>query len=96
MLHLLRELKGMMPMTDASQEDNPQDNQQIREEGENRWISIELVAERLGVKRPAVYYYIKKLQIPTRRFELDRKAYIPIADFERIKAAKAAALPGLR
>jgi hypothetical protein len=81
-------------MTDAPREN--QENLDIREEGESRWISIELVADRLGVKRPAVYYYIKKLQIPTKKFAFDRKAYIPIADFERIKSAKAAALPGLR
>jgi hypothetical protein len=68
----------------------------IREEGEVRWISVELVAERLGVQRPSVYYYMKRLKIPKKRFDLDRKTYIPISQYERIVAAKKAAATGLR
>jgi len=70
--------------------------QETKEEGGVTWISIERVAESLDVKRPAVYYYIKKMNIRTKKFEFDRKAYIAIVDFERIQAAKKAALSGLR
>ena len=79
-------------MTDAPLDEA----QNIREEGEVRWISVELVAKRLGVQRPSVYYYIKRLNIPKKRFDLDRKTYISISEYERIQAAKKAALPGLR
>ena len=60
------------------------------------WVSIENVAKGLGIKKPGVYYYIRKLRIKTRKFQFDPKSYIPIADFETIKAAKDASQSGFR
>jgi hypothetical protein len=77
-------------MTDAPE------NQAERSEEGISWISIEKVAEGLGVKKPAVWYYIKKRSIQTKKFEFDRKTYIPFSDYQSIQAAKSAALPGLR
>jgi AcrR family transcriptional regulator len=85
-----------MPDEAPQNQEIREDNQEVRKEEGVNWISIERVADALGVKRPAVYYYVRKLQIPTKKFEFDRKAYIPITDFDRIKAAKKAAIPGLR
>lgn len=75
--------------------DTEQKQDERSEEGV-RWISIEKVAEGLGVKKPAVWYYIKKRKIQTKKFEFDRKTYIPFSEYQSIQAAKAAALPGLR
>jgi hypothetical protein len=75
--------------------DTPENQAERSEEGIS-WISIEKVADGLKVKKPAVWYYIRKMEIPTKKFPLDRKTYIPISSYEGILAAKAAAMPGLR
>lgn len=64
--------------------------------GEVKYISLENVGKELGVARGTVYYYIRQLQIQMEKFPLDRKAYITLADLERIKAAKKAATEGRR
>ena len=64
--------------------------------GEIKYISLQKVGEELGVARGTVYYYTRQLNIQMKKFPLDRKAYISVEDFERIKTAKQAALPGHR
>lgn len=70
--------------------------QQRKSEETIQWISIEKVAEGLGVKKPAVWYYIKRRGIQTKKFEFDRKTYIPFRVYQSIQAAKSAASSGLR
>ena len=41
-----------------------------------------------------MYYYLEQFQIKPTKFPLDRKAYIALADLERIKEAKRAASEG--
>ena len=77
-------------MTDA-----PEKQAERSEEGIS-WISIANVANSLGVKKPAVWYYIRKLEIPTKKFPLDRKTYIPFDRYQSIQEAKAAAASGMR
>jgi predicted DNA-binding transcriptional regulator AlpA len=58
------------------------------------FISIVQVSQDLGVSRTSVYYYLEQLEIGTQKFPLDKRTYISMADFERIKAAKQAAAEG--
>lgn len=52
------------------------------------YISVGEASENLGVTRPTLYYYMKTLGIDTKKFLLDRKAYLKIDDFEKIKMLK--------
>ena len=58
------------------------------------FISIAQASKDLGVSRTSVYYYLEQLKIATQKFPLDKRTYISIADFERMKAAKQAAAEG--
>lgn len=51
-------------------------------------ISLGDAAKQLGVTRATLYYYMRTLNIVTVKYPLDKKAYIPMADFEKIKALK--------
>lgn len=75
-------------MTDLEQEQ--------REEEGISWISIPLAAQRLGVKPPAVWYYINSRKIPTKKFDFDKKRYIPFDQFQEILKDKEASRKGLR
>lgn len=55
------------------------------------YISLDAVANKLGVKKATVYYYIKRLNIKTQKFELDRHTYMQTQDFERVKQLKESA-----
>jgi hypothetical protein len=70
----------------------------LREEqgGEKKYISIANAGKNLGVSRTTMYYYIEQFKLKVEKFPLDRKAYIAIADLDRIKAAKQAAVEGQR
>jgi hypothetical protein len=63
---------------------------------EVKFISINKAGEELGVDRTTVYNYVKRLQLDTHKFPLDRKTYITREDLARIKAAKQAAAEGQR
>ena len=52
------------------------------------YISVKDAAERLGVKRPSLYHYVKVLKLETQRFELDRQTYLKMTDFERIRTLR--------
>lgn len=52
------------------------------------YITLDDAAMLLGVKRPTLYYYIKTLKLETKKFQLDRRAYLKQADFEMIKLLK--------
>ncbi len=72
-------------------------NTQREDQGsEKKYISIANAGKSLGVSRTTVYYYIEQLKLKVEKFPLDRKAYIAIADLDRIKAAKQAAVEGHR
>lgn len=55
---------------------------------EDQYISLDEVAEQLGVVQGTVQYYLKVLKIERHKFPLDRKAYITEADFAKIKTLK--------
>ncbi len=55
---------------------------------EERYISMKDAADRLEVKRPSLYHYIKTLKIEKFRFPLDRQTYIKLSDFEKIRKLK--------
>ncbi len=59
-----------------------------------QYISMDDAARELSVNRSTVYYYLEQLEIKPKKFPLDRKAYIALADLELIKAAKRAASEG--
>ncbi len=59
-----------------------------------QYISMDDAARELHVNRSTVYYYLEQFQIKPTKFPLDRKAYIALADLERIKTAKRAASEG--
>lgn len=52
---------------------------------EAKYISLKDAAERLGMTRPSLHYYIDRLHMEKKQFEMDREKYITLADFERIK-----------
>lgn len=58
------------------------------------YIWVDDAAQALGVNRSTLYYYKKVLKIEHKKFDLDRRKYLSKADFERIKAARAAAAEG--
>ena len=58
------------------------------------FISVAQASKDLGVSRTSVYYYLQRLEMKTHKFLLDKRTYISMADFERIKAAKQAAVEG--
>ncbi len=74
----------------------PQQEQHEKEEGGIRWISVKKVANELGIKPPTVWYYINTRSIPTRKFDFDKKKYIPIDRFQELLQEKRAAESGLR
>jgi hypothetical protein len=49
-----------------------------------RYISLQEAAEKLGVARGTLHYYLEKLEIKRTRFPLDKHVYILFADYERI------------
>lgn len=53
-----------------------------------QYISIDDAAKRLGVARGTLHYYLRKLKIKTKKFDLDRHAYLAQADFETIRKLK--------
>ncbi len=59
-----------------------------------QYISMDDAARELNVNRSTVYYYLEQLEIKPAKFPLDRRAYIALADLERIKAAKKSAAEG--
>jgi len=61
-----------------------------------QYLSLKRAGEELGVARGTLYYYIRQLRIPMKKFELDRKVYISVGDLQRIKDAKQAATTGER
>ena len=56
-----------------------------------QYIAIDEAAKLLGVNRSTMYYYRHHLNVEPQRFPLDKRTYITIADFERIKEARQAA-----
>jgi len=55
---------------------------------EQEYISMEDAAERLKVTRTALYYYIRTLKLEKKKFELDKRVYLKVSDFERIRKLK--------
>lgn len=49
-----------------------------------RYISLKEAAEKLGVARGTLHYYLEHLKIAKKRFPLDKRTYIKLDDFERI------------
>jgi hypothetical protein len=52
---------------------------------EEKYISMEEAARQLKVTRTALYYYIRTLKLEKKKFELDKRIYLKMSDFERIK-----------
>lgn len=52
------------------------------------YMTLAEAAGELGIKRASIYYYIKEMQIETKRYPHNKFAYIARQDVERIKAVK--------
>jgi hypothetical protein len=57
-------------------------------EEEERYISMQDAAALLKVERPALHYYVRRLKLEKKKFELDKKTYIKMSDFERIRTLR--------
>lgn len=57
------------------------------------YIALTEAAKELGVNRSTMYYYKKNMGIEHKKFDLDKRKYIALADFERLKEARQAAQP---
>lgn len=55
---------------------------------EQEYVPLDEVAAQLGVTKATLHYYIRTLKIKTKKFQLDRRAYMLVSDFEMIKALK--------
>ena len=55
------------------------------------YVSLDRAASELDIDKSTLHYYLKKLQIKSRKFELDRKSYLTVEDYQRIKTLKEAA-----
>lgn len=66
-----------------------------RERAEH-YISLDVAANQLGVARGTVHYYLRTLHISTHKFPLDRRAYLAVSDFKKIKTFKEQAGKGGR
>lgn len=51
-------------------------------------ISLEEAERQLGITRSTLLYYLRKLDIVSQAFPLDRRKYLQHAGFEKIKHAK--------
>ena len=58
------------------------------ESEDDEYMTLTQAAEEIGIKRASIYYYIKALEIETRKFPLNKHVYIKKKDVERIKVAK--------
>ena len=52
------------------------------------YLTIDEVAQELGIHRTSVYPYLNQMHIKRHRFKLSRHFYISSADFERIKEVR--------
>jgi hypothetical protein len=59
-------------------------------QNEEQYISFEEAEEALGVARATLHYYMRVLSIERKKFPLDKRAYMRVSDFERIKGLKEA------
>lgn len=55
---------------------------------EEKVISLKRAAEQLGISRPALHKLLSRHKIDKVNYEMDREAYIKLADFERIKTLR--------
>jgi predicted DNA-binding transcriptional regulator AlpA len=55
---------------------------------DKEFMTLDEAAKVVGLKRPSLYFYIKKLSIQRRYFPNNRHAWIAHADVERIKMAR--------
>ncbi len=53
-----------------------------------QYISLKEATAKLGVARGTLRYYLDHLEIEKKRFPLDRRSYIRLEDFERIRTYK--------
>lgn len=55
---------------------------------EKEFMTLDEVADYVGVKKPSLYYYMDTLNIKTHRFKMNKRAYIALADVKRIKEVR--------
>ena len=55
---------------------------------EAQYISLPDAARELNVTLGTLHYYIRRLSLKSQKFPLDKRAYLEMADFERIKELK--------
>jgi hypothetical protein len=55
---------------------------------QQKYISLDDAAKKLNITRPTLYYYIRKFNLETKKFPLDKKAYLLMSDFEYVKGLK--------
>lgn len=54
------------------------------------YIAFEEAETQLGVTRATLHYYMRAFNIDRKKFPLDKRAYMKVSDFERIKKYKEA------
>ncbi len=59
---------------------------------EEKYISMQDAAALLKVERPALHYYVRRLKLEKKKFDLDKKTYIKMSDFERIRTLRQEAI----
>jgi predicted transcriptional regulator len=52
------------------------------------YVDLDEAAKNLGVTKGTLHYYIRTLKINTKKFPLDRRAYMLLSDFETIRTLK--------
>jgi len=57
-----------------------------------RYVTLKEAAEKLGVARGTLHYYLVHLKIERKRFPLDKHVYILASDLERIQTLRREAI----
>lgn len=57
-------------------------------QNEKEYVTLDYVAQEVGIKKGSLYYYLRELGIQTYKFPLNRHAHIAREDMELIQEAK--------
>lgn len=55
---------------------------------EPEYVTLDTAAQQIGVKKGALYYYFRALDIKRHKFEHNKYVYITKTDVERIQAVR--------
>lgn len=55
---------------------------------DQQYVNMKEAMARIGVTQATLYYYIRRLELETKKFPLDKRVYLLESDVKRIEALK--------